>query len=243
MKLNLLTKVNKSLLIWLILIAVPFNMLAQEYDLLIGYGLGRFGNGMNNFKSEIYRFSEITYPALKNKMGTPSFFHGLDLGFMARMDESDRFYYTANWTNKHMISNGSGVDPNSGNDMDLSLKVRHNNLSLLGFGFRFKPWLGIAFSPVDFGNIKVLYKNSTEDKYKSYNHFYNVEKGFFSSYRVYGYSFYLDLMLKRFRFRATWYRGRGGTSLRDRNNITTAYHYNPNNLSFSVCYLIHLKKD
>jgi hypothetical protein len=65
-----------------------------------------------------------------------------------------------------------------------------------------------------------------------------------SSYTVYGYSFYLDLILQnRFRIRATWYRSRGGVSLQDRNDPEVYYHYNPNNFSVSLCYMLHLKRD
>ncbi|HPI10248.1 MAG TPA: hypothetical protein PLK63_04375 [Catalimonadaceae bacterium] len=236
--------IRTLLLMCVLSISSTFHIRAQEYDLLLGYGAGQFGRGVNNFKNEIYRLNHFKYSDLKDPVESPGFFHGVDIGFMARMEEKSRFYYTANWTNKHMVANGSGTDSKSGNSMDISFKIRHNNFSCLAFGYRIKPWLGIAFSPVDFGTVKVFYKNSSDDDFKSYKPFYNVETGILSGYSVYGYSLYLDLILQnRFRVRAAWYRSRGGVSLRDRNDPLVSYHYNPNNISVSLCYMLHLKRD
>jgi hypothetical protein len=226
----------------LLFLGTSLSSFSQYADFLAGYGIGTFGRGMNNIENEIYRFNHFKFPGIKSEMNTPSFFHGFDFGLLIRLDDEDRFYFSWDWTNKHMVSSGSGIHTN-GKDMDLSLKVRHNNLNICAFGYRFKPWIGVAYSPMDFGNIKVLYKNSAEDGYSSYKDFYNVEKGLLSDYTVYGYSLYLDLFLKdRFRFRVHWYRTYNGVGLRDKDNILKSNHYNPENLSFSLCYMFHKKR-
>lgn len=201
----------------------------------LGYGLGRFGNGMNNLQSEIYRLNYLKSGRLASPGEIPNLGHGFRVGLGYYMKPEDRFYFTFEWTNLHLVVSGKGPST-GGSNTEYSVKARFNNLNLVAMGYRVKPWLGIAVSPVDIGACKILIKDPENPEIgKNYQDFYNVEKGLLSDYTVYGSSVFADWFLHRkLRLRAQWYAAWAPVTLRSKNDITTEFSYRPSNLSLSL---------
>jgi hypothetical protein len=223
---------------FLLLVFSPLWAFGDGWKFFVGYGLSRFGSGMHNFDNEIYRLGNLSYPNLTDKPQNPGMAHGAQVGFGYFMDPEDRFYITWDWTNRHMVAKGGGKQSSSGTSVDYRLKIRHNNFSLATVGFRLKPWIGLAFAPVEIGTLKVLYKNNVEEGFDRYNDYYNVEKGLLSDYTTYGYSVSLDFFLSKFRLRAQVYRSWNQVGLRSRKDIQIEYKYNATQASLSLAYML-----
>jgi len=229
--------------IFLFLFISIYILNAQDLYLNIGYQAGNLGKGANSLKNEVFYMNNVKYPELNDPISYPGFVHGIDIELMLGKLEPETVYFFWNWSNSHLIAKGNGTDQISAQNMDIAMKYRMNNLTLTAFGFKITDWLGIAYSPVDVGKLKVLYKNSGEEGSESYIDFYNVEKGFLSDYTIYGSSYYLDLFLKnRLRARFSYYKSWSGIDLRDREDVTTVHYYNADRFHFSLAYMLRLSK-
>jgi len=216
---------------------------AQGLYLNVGYQIGNLGKGANSMKNEVFYMNNVKYPGLGEPISYPGFVHGVDVELMAGKLEPKSLYFFWNWSNTHLVAEGSGTDISTAKEMDIALKYRMNNFTITAFGFRITDWLGIAYSPVDIGRLKVFYKNSIEEGAESYIDYYDVEKGFLSDYTIYGSSYYLDLFLKnRLRARISYYKSWEGIDLRDREDIYTVHYYNADRFHFSLAYMIRLSR-
>lgn len=210
---------------------------AQSSYFNIGFNVGNLGNGANSLKNEITLYNRVKYEGSDNPIEMPSFVRGLNFDFQLGGEDAKSFYVFWNWSNRHVIAKGSGIDPLNLQNVDFSFKYRHNNLNLAAFGFKFTDNFGIAYSPVDIGKLKVFLK--TNDG--SYDEFYNVDKGLLSSYTMYGSSYYLDFFIKnKINIRLGYYKSWGGVDLRDQEDVLTVHHYNANRFTLAINYKIGL---
>jgi hypothetical protein len=216
---------------------------AQGFYLNVGYQIGNLGKGANSLKNEVFYMNNVKYSDLSNPISYPGFVHGIDVELMAGKLEPKSIYFFWNWSNSHVVARGTAIDPALSNEMDIAIKYRINNLTLTTFGFKISDWLGIAYSPIDIGKLKVLYKNSGEEDAHSYIDFYNVEKGILSDYTIYGSTYYLDFFLKkRLRIHLSYYKSWGGIDLRDKEDIETVHYYNADRFHVSLAYMLRLNK-
>ena len=215
---------------------------AQDRYLNVGYHFGNLGNGVNSFKNEVYALNSYVLPNVSKSLKYPNFTRGINVEFLMGNLDAKSFYFCWNWSNNHVIASGKGVNA-TGGGYDYSLKYRHNNFTITTFGYKINNWLGLAYSPVDIGKLKVLYKNSDDPETKKYDEFYNNLNLGFSDYTIYGASYYLDLFLKnRVKARLSYYRSYGGVAFTDKDNILTSHYYNANRLNFNLIYQFNLSK-
>lgn len=223
---------------------LSFSTISQENSINLGLQLGNLGNGANSLKNEVYFMNNVRYPNLASPISIPNYLYGFNVEFMHFLRESDRVYFFINWSNLHLTAKGEGVDSKTNQEVAFNLKYRHNNLNLIGFGVKPLKWLGIGYSPVDIGKLKVLHKNKINNEQPSkYDDFYNVEKGLLSDYTIYGSSYYLDFFIKRLIIRLGYYHSYEGIGLRDMEDILTQHHYNANRFTFSIKYMLKLSND
>lgn len=231
---------SKFIFLLLIFFFVKREFFAQSPYFTVGYQIGQLGNGVNSLRNEIEFMNRVTYPNLTSPLKMSPFVSGLNLGLILQDDEDKSFYFFWNWSNNRVVAHGNGTFNNQ--EMKHSFKYRHNYFNIFGIGYKIKKWIGIGYSPVDLGHLKVLYKNSTIEKAHSYTDYYNVEKGILSDYNIYGSSYYLDFFLKdRLRIRFSYYRSYNGVELRDQEDIRTVKAYNANRFNMSLNYMFKLK--
>ena len=228
----------KLILIWLIFI---INTVSAQSYFAVGYSAGKFTTGLPNMRNTIYHFNTIDYKDFDNKFTFINLPHGITWEWGIK---GKKAYYFIKWSNLHIKSIGSGPNPaNTSENLELKIKVRLNQLSPFNFGLLITDNIGVAFSPVDLADFKVLYKSNVDlngnSKANKWNDFYDVNKGLLSSYFTAGSTFYLDVdASKSLHFRLAYYIDWFGEDL----GVLPSYRYRANNINLSMLFRINRKK-
>lgn len=198
-----------------------------------GYGFAYHTRGLENLQSTFYSLNQSTFKSSQDQLKFSPYSKGLSFELYFGKYESKSLYGFILWENRN--AKFSATDASN---TTFKLKHRINNLSLFAFGYRFNKHLGIAISPVDIGNLKILSKTGAD----SYDDHYNVEKGLLSDYTIYGSSVHIDAYLtENIRLRVSGYACRNYIHLTRKNDPLTSDEYGSNRISVSFAYLIPMK--
>ena len=224
---------KKYFLLYLLIIG-NYKVNAQYYS--VGYTVGTFTSGLPNLKNQLYKNNNSTYKNFDRKFNFVNISRGFN--FEIGLKGDNEMYGFFGWTNKHIIVTGSGKNPLKPNeDLEISYKVRHNQLTLFGIGYMHEEKFGFAIAPVDIGAFKVLVKssgaNSETNWQPGYQESSKLMYGNFGSTLHFDYFFH-----KHFKARCSWYIDWFGVDL----NVQPQYRYKANNISLSLNYVFEPKK-
>lgn len=233
--------IKKNIILIFLIFGISTINFAQLYY-SVGYTAGKFTTGLPNIRNTIYQYNNIDFPNLDNKFNYTNLPHGVcfEIGL-----HSSKYYYFFRWSNMHINTRGKGLNPTSPSEnLDIKIKVRFNQLSPFNFGLMLNKKIGIAYSPIDLANFKVLYKSNVNynnnNKYKAntWLDFYDVTKGMLSSYFTAGTTLYLDYFAtKNIHFRLIYYNDWFGENL----GVQPQYRYRANNVSINLTYRFNKK--
>jgi len=198
----------------------------------MGYNGGFYFQQLKNLQVEAFVMNEIEHPYWDRPLDISPYFHGLTFDLHLEDEKWGLFWY---WKNHHMIYEAGGVDPVSGFDEELKLKVRLNTFGVLGFeaiAERFR--IGVS---LDVGAAKIFRQyaySGNEDP--AYELFYEKSGGLLSPYSVYGHSVFLQYnLLKPLRLQVHWFHDWFGIDPMDSDD-GTSYYYRFSNLSVGLLF-------
>lgn len=198
----------------------------------IGYSGSWYLRSLRNLEVEAFSLNAIHHPYWDRKLEPSRFSHGLNFDLHIAIDDSwGIFFY---WKNHHNIFEGGGVNPATGFDEKIELKVRLNTFGLLGFE-AFSERVRFAFS-IDFGTAKIFQRYAmAEDPDPKWELYYAKNSGILGSYQVFGSSVFLHYSVaKRIRFSLQWFHDWFGINPFDKDESGTQYFYRFSNLSCGV---------
>lgn len=216
-----------------------YTAFAQTY-FGITYQGSTFSRGLPNFKNEVYKWNNLTYPNFEDKFEFNNFFHGM--GFEIGTYTRDGMHVFTGWENKHFSTHGSGTYTNSGRNYegDITVKIRHNLFHTFGIGYKLSDNFTFGVCPVDIGNFKVLKKDTkSTDNPEEFVQLYQGNTGLFSQNTTLGMTLYADVYPARFfRLRASYYFDYIPTEL----GIAPFYAYQLNSFNLQAAIIIGNKK-
>lgn len=227
----------KQILLFTFLFAPIINFADTHFG--FGYHIGNMGNGVNSYKNEVYYLNHYRYQKFSEPI---KYFHlskGWDFEICIGDLKPKSFYVFWNWRTNSIVAKGSGLDTLTNTDIKYKLKYRHYSLNLGGFGYKVNKWLGVFYSPVEIGNVKVLEKNSTD--LKRYTNYYNKgsSDGFIRTIAFANFSFGADVFIKeKFKLRLSYIKNYNGTTYFNKKDPTIQYYYNANRFNLSLIFYL-----
>ena len=148
-----------------------------------------------------FSLNEVQHPYWTEKLDVGRTAHGLVLDYHLELDDHwGMFIY---WKNHHARYTAGGVNPNTGFDETLELKVRLNTFGLLGFEAFGEHWRG-GWS-MDLGHGKILQRFATfEEQDPDWELYHAKSIGAFSNYAITGSSFFVHYKMGRARCSLQW---------------------------------------
>lgn len=197
----------------------------------IGYSGTYYTRSLRNLDVTAFSLNEVQHPYWTEKLEPGRTAHGLVFDYHLALDDHwGMFMY---WKNHHARYTAGGVNPNTGFDEQLELKVRLNTFGLLGFEAFGEHWRG-GFS-MDIGHGKILQRYATfEDQDPEWELYHAKSVGAFSNYMITGSSVFIHYKLGRARCSLQWFLDWFGTNPFDRIEPTKQYFYRYSNVSFGL---------
>lgn len=196
----------------------------------IGYSGTWYTRSFRNLDVTAFSLNELQYPYWTEKLDPGRTGQGLVFDLHLAVDDNwGMFFY---WKNHHAKYTAGGVDPVSGVEEKLELKVRLNTFGLLGFEGFDEHWR-FGFS-IDLGSGKLLKRfKDEENPDPDWELYYEKSGGLLSSYMVAGHSLFLHYSLGHVRCSFQWFHDWFGINPFEREG-PTQYYYRFSNLSLGV---------
>ena len=197
----------------------------------IGYSGTWYTRSLRNLEVMAFSLNEVQHPYWTEKLDPGRTAHGLVFDYHLELDDNwGLFVY---WKNHHARYTAGGVNPATGFDEEMELKVRLNTFGLLGFEVFGEHWrAGASF---DLGAGRVFQRYSTfDDQDPDWEPFYAKSQGFISDYMVTGCSAFVHYKIGRARVSAQWFYDWYGIAPFDRVEPTKQFYYRFSNLSLGV---------
>lgn len=197
----------------------------------IGYSGTYYTRSLRNLDVTAFSLNEVQHPYWTEKLDVGRTAHGLVLDYHLELDDHwGMFFY---WKNHHARYTAGGVNPNTGFDEELELKVRLNTFGLLGFEAFGEHWRG-GWS-MDIGSGKILQRFATfEEQDPDWELRYAKGGGLLSNYMVTGSSVFVHYKMGRARCSLQWFLDWFGTNPFDRIEPTKQYFFRYSNVSFGL---------
>lgn len=208
-----------------------------------GYHIGNLGSGTNSYKNEVYYLNHFRFQRFDTPIKNYPFTRGWDVEICIGDLEPNSFYAFWNWRTNSVVATGSGLDTINNADIKYKLKYRHYSICLGGFGYKLNKWLGIFYCPVEIGNVKVLEKNSNDQK--KYSNYYNngSSDGFIRSIAFADFCIGADVFIKNnLKLRFSYIKNYNGTTYFDKKDPTRQYYYNANRFNLSLSFYLTREK-
>ncbi len=197
----------------------------------IGYSGTYYTRSLRNLEVAAFSLNEVQHPYWTEKLDVGRTAHGLVFDYHLALDDNWGMFF--HWKNHHARYEAGGVNPLTGFDEKMELKVRLNTFGLLGFELFDEHWRG-GFS-IDIGSGKILQRYATfEDPDPSWELFHAKSDGLLSNYMVAGHSLFVHYKMRRLRCSLQWFYDWYGINPFDREEPTTQYFYRFSNLSLGL---------
>jgi len=223
----------KRILFFLLLISgLAPKASGQEFQYIFGYGFGVYTPGLNSMKFHALQMNEFYNEYWTDKLRVPSMMRGAEIEFRIK---GESFSYSAIITHRKSDMSSGGVNPATGFDEKLKMKMRLNHFSFLCAEYIFSDGLSFGASICEIGRFKVFYKHKNDETPdpKKWEEFYDDQKGIFSFNSSYGSTFFFRLERGRFQGKLSYHLDWFGVNPKIGSQ---SYYYKPNNLFFSLNY-------
>jgi hypothetical protein len=217
----------------LFLLCSSLHLFTLAQSLNLGYGIGSIGSGVHELENEIAYFNWITHPDISNPVNLKPITQGITLEYMLGDKEAKSIYVVWYWTNRHVKATGSGTDSLTQQAYSKSYLYRHNSFSCGGLGIQLTDKIGIMYSPVEIGTIRIKQKDGDT----RFEDLYPNTIGFFNNL-TYGSTYAIDLTLHdHFYARMGYYGSWAPTSYIGTDLIS--HNFNASRFFLNLTFMIH----